>query len=331
MDIRIAFAGLAHNHGRSFLRGMIAVEGVSVVAIYDDFDKEKAAAFGEEFACPVYDDFDEMLEKSGANVLLTADVNAKRPEKIVRAIYAGLDVITDKPMATTREDLDLIEAALKDCPDRRLFLMLTERYTALTWTAKQLIEQGYIGKVSSMIFQRPHRLGAPARGAWMFNSRLYGGILNDIGIHDIDLARYFAGCEVQDVMGAFTANRANPRYTDFEDCGQALLRMADGSSAYLQENWLTPDAFPAHGEVKFIVTGTEGQIEMDVATNTVTAYNNKKKPHKVKLAEPPVSCGMDALLTISDRSHKPLCTEMDAVLATRAALAVQEVAWGYEE
>ena len=327
MDIRIAFAGLAHNHGRSVAQHLVALEGVSIVGIYDDYDKEKAASFGEMFSCPVYDDFEELLEKSGANVLLTADVNAKRPEKIVRAIYQGLDVITDKPMATNFEDLELINAALRDCPDRRLFLLLTERYTSIVHTAKQLIDKGAIGKVVSMVLQRPHRLNAPARGAWMFDSRLYGGIINDIGIHDIDLARYFTGCEVQDVLASFTANRNTPRYTDFEDCGQCMLRMADGSAAYVHVNWMTPDAFPSHGEVTFVVTGTEGQIFIDVTKNTVTLYNNKRKPHKVALVEPENDCVMDALLYFTNREHKPLLTSADAVNATETALAAQALAW----
>ncbi len=327
MDIRIAFAGLAHNHGRSVLEALSRLEGVSVVGIYDDTDAAKAAEFGTLFNTTVYTDFDELLRSSGANVLLTADVNAKRPEKIIRALRAGLDVITDKPMATNFDDLEAIEQALRECPDRKLFLLLTERYTALVETAKKLIDGGEIGRVVSMVLQRPHRLNEPKRPAWMFESRLYGGIINDIGVHDIDLARWFAGCEVEEVVAAFTANRANPAHTDFEDCGQCLLRMADGSAAYVHVNWMTPDAFPAHGETRFVITGTEGQLELDVATNTLTAYNNKKKPHKVKLAEPEVSCGEDALRAFSDPAYKPRITSMDAVMATRVALTAQALAW----
>ena len=105
------------------------------------------------------------------------------------------------------------------------------------------------------------------------------------------------------------------------------LRMADGSAAYVHVNWMTPDAFPSHGDVTFVVTGTEGQIFIDVTKNTVTLYNHKRKPHKVALVEPENDCVMDALLYFTNREHKPLLTSADAVNATEAALAAQALAW----
>lgn len=327
MDIRIAFAGLAHNHGMSFLRGSLKIPGVSVVGVYDDNDRNRAEKAAAELGCKAYDDLDELFTESGANTLLTADINAKRPEKIIRALDAGLDVITDKPMATTLEDLNEIQEAVIRNPERRLFLLLTERYSPLVNTAKTIIDSGEIGTIVSMILMRPHRLSVETRPAWMFDSRLYGGIINDIGVHDIDLCRWFTGCEVDDVLSAFTANRRNGRYTDFEDCGQVMMKMKDGSAAYVHVNWLTPDAFPAHGETRFIITGTKGQIEIDMASGRITMYSDKKKPRQVHPKPCEFGCAMDAYTSFSDRARKPLITSMDGVNATRAALVAQQVAW----
>ena len=62
MDIRIAFAGLAHNHGRSVAQHLVQLEGVSIVGIYDDYDKEKAATVKSGYL-PVLDEV--LKEKKG--------------------------------------------------------------------------------------------------------------------------------------------------------------------------------------------------------------------------------------------------------------------------
>ena len=52
--------------------------------------------------------------------------------------------------------------------------------------AGQLIEQGAIGKVVQVMGTGPHRLNAGGRPDWFFNHQQYGGILCDIGSHQIE-------------------------------------------------------------------------------------------------------------------------------------------------
>ena len=323
-SIKIAMAGLAHPHGTGFLKKALTFDGVSVVGFYDNDNIDNARAASETFGAPLYTDLDALLS-SGANMLLTARINCDKPEYIIRALEAGLGVVADKPMATRLEDLDRIEAAAKKS-GAPLYLMLTERFDNAVYTAKKLIDRGIIGSIAQQYLVRPHRLRPEGRPDWMFHSGQYGGIINDIGVHDIDLARFFSGSEVRRILASYTSNARFPQYHDFCDNGMTLFEMCDGSSATVAVNWLTPDMYHAHGDVRFCLTGTGGFIEISTVAQTVRVYTDSEKEHYVPVEACPLSCEQDALNKMADWAYSSVITTADGIAATRAALLAQRAA-----
>lgn len=323
-EIKIAMAGLAHSHGTGFLKKALTYEGVSVVGFYDNDNIENARAASEAFGAPVFTDLGALLS-SGANMLLTARINCDKPEYIIKALDAGLGVVADKPMATRLEDLDKIEAAAKKS-GAPLYLMLTERFDSAVYTAKKLIDRGDIGFIAQQYLVRPHRLRPEGRPAWMFRSEQYGGIINDIGVHDIDLARFFSGSEVKRVLASYASNARFPQYADFCDNGMTLFEMCDGSSATVAVNWLTPDMYRAHGDVRFCLTGTKGFIEISTVGQTVRVYTDTEPEHFAELQACPLSCEEDALNKMADWDYRSVITTADSIHATRAALLAQQAA-----
>src|SRR5690625_7411451 len=61
--------------------------------------------------------------------------------------------------------------------------------------AGQLIEEGAIGKVLQVTGFGPHRLNAPSRTDWFFEKEKYGGILCDIGSHQIEQFLFLSCCQ----------------------------------------------------------------------------------------------------------------------------------------
>ena len=328
-DVKIAMAGLAHVHGTGFLKKALTFEGVSVVGFYDNDNPENARAASEEFGAPVYTDRDALLS-SGANMLLTARINCDKPEYIIRALEAGLGVVADKPMATRMEDVDAIEAAAKKS-GAPLYLMLTERFGEAICTAKKLIDEGAIGTVAQQYLVRPHRLHPTKRPAWMYDHARYGGIISAIGVHDVDLARFFSGQEVKSILASHTANARHPQFTDFWDTGMTMMEMADGSVATVAVNWLTPDEYHAHGDTRFYITGTRGYIEVSTVNKTVRFYSDTEKEQYVPVSPLPMTVEEDALNAMSDWSYRPAVTTHDSIEATRATLLAQIAADNYRK
>ena len=214
METKIAMAGLAHGHGIGFLSAALKLNGVSVTGFYDNVNKESAQEASVKFNAPVYDSLDDLIYSSGANTLITAAINSDKADIIVKAIDAGINIISDKPRVTTVDDLHRVTDALERNKQVKLYLMLSERYNPVVVTAKKLIDAGEIGSVVGIINMRPHRLRPQGRPDWMFNSRQYGGIINDIGVHDIDIAVWLANSDVDEILAASVSNK---RFTDIHD------------------------------------------------------------------------------------------------------------------
>lgn len=323
MEIKIAMAGLAHGHGIGFLGSALKDDSVSVTGFYDNENPVSAKEASKMFNAPVYNNLEELIKDSGANTLLTAAINSDKADIIVKAIDAGLNIVSDKPLVTTMEDLDRISDALGKNKNVKLYLMLSERYNPVLHTAKKLIDAGEIGQLVNIINMRPHRLSPQERPDWMFDSKQYGGIINDIGVHDIDVAVWLSGSEVDEILAASVSNKRFTEFDDFDDNGEAMLRLKNGCIVFILESWLTPKKYPHHGEMKFIIHGTKGQIIADPQNNKVTLYSDTKEEHDVEIVCPEETYVSDPIKYFSVPAHNAVVTTQDALRAQKAALECQ--------
>lgn len=123
------------------------------------------------------------------------------------------------------------------------------------------MRQGAIGRVLQTIGVGPHRERG-ARPDWFYQRHRYGGILCDIGIHQIEQFLYFTGNTAASVVASQVANYQHPHAPEFEDFGDAMLRGENGATGYFRCDWFTPDGLSAWGDGRLTILGTEGYIEL---------------------------------------------------------------------
>ena len=128
--------------------------------------------------------------------------------------------------------------------------------------AGELIEQGAIGRVIQVIGLGPHRLSAPSRPAWFFEREKYGGILCDIGSHQIEQFLFYSGAKDARVVRSQVANYNHPAYPELEDFGDAMLVADNGATNYFRVDWFTPDGLSTWGDGRTVILGTDGYIEL---------------------------------------------------------------------
>ncbi len=128
--------------------------------------------------------------------------------------------------------------------------------------AGQLIKDGAIGRVLQVTSVAPHRLNAPSRSDWFFEREKYGGILCDIGSHQIEQFLHYANVDEAEVVCSQIANHNNPQYPELEDFGDAVLRGSNGATLYFRVDWFTPDGMGVWGDGRTFIMGTEGSIEL---------------------------------------------------------------------
>ena len=139
--------------------------------------------------------------------------------------------------------------------------------------AGQLIEQGAIGRVIQVIGMGPHRLAAGGRPSWFFEKEHYGGILCDIGSHQIEQFLFYTGARDAAVVRSQVGNYNHPQYPELEDFGDAMLVGDNGATQYFRVDWFTPDGLRTWGDGRTFILGTDGYIELrkyiNIGTETV--------------------------------------------------------------
>jgi predicted dehydrogenase len=174
---------------------------------------------------------------------------------------AGKDYFTDKAPLTTLEQLEAAKAKVRET-GRKYAVYYSERlHVESAVFAGQLIEQGAIGRVIQVIGLGPHRLGAGGRPDWFFKREKYGGILCDVGSHQIEQFLYYAGAKDATIVHSQIANYNNPQYPELEDFGDATLVADNGATGYFRVYWFTPDGLQMWGDGRTFILGTDGFIE----------------------------------------------------------------------
>ena len=201
---------------------------------------------------------------------------------------AGKDYFTDKAPLTTLAQLEAARAAVART-GRKYAVYYSERiHVEDAVFAGQLIEQGAIGQVLQVIGLGPHRLSAPSRPDWFFIKERYGGILCDIGSHQIEQYLSYSGAKDAAIVTSQIANYAHPEYPELDDFGDAVLLGDNGTTNYFRVDWFTPDGLSTWGDGRTLILGTKGYIEqrkyIDVATgkdggNHVILVNGEKETH----------------------------------------------------
>jgi len=230
--------------------------------VYDP-DPAKAAAFAKRYPqVQIAEDEQQILQDPEVKLVAGAAVPSERCALGLRVMDHGKDYFTDKCPFTT---LDQLEQARKKVAETGLkyAVYYSERlHVESAVHAGDLIKDGAIGRVLQVLGLGPHRLNAPSRPQWFFEKAKSGGILTDIGSHQIEQFLYFAGCRDAEVVSSRVANYNHKEYPELEDFGDANLIGDNGATNYFRVDWFTPDGLSTWGDGRTLILGTEGYIEL---------------------------------------------------------------------
>ncbi len=265
------FSAMALDHGHIYgmCNGLIEA-GATLKYVYDP-DPDKVARFLKAFpqAIPAQSK-QEVLSDQDTRLVAAAAITNLRCPLGLEVMEAGKDYFTDKAPLTTLAQLAQARETVKRT-GRKYMVYYSERlHVESAVYAGDLIRQGAIGQVLQVIGLGPHRLNAPARPEWFFVREQYGGILCDIGSHQIEQFLYYTGARDATITSSQIANYAHPQYPELDDFGDCMLLGDNGCTGYFRVDWFTPDGLRSWGDARTLILGSEGYIELrkyiDVAT-----------------------------------------------------------------
>lgn len=111
-------------------------------------------AYAKEFMkvkCPTYLDFDKALLETKPDLVIVTTVDSTHHEFIVKALKAGADVITEKPMTTDEDKTQVILDAEK-ASRRKLLVGFNYRWSPYVTKIKELLTEKSIGDITSVDF-----------------------------------------------------------------------------------------------------------------------------------------------------------------------------------
>lgn len=277
--IRVAVIGCGSIAKHRHIPEYAANEAVMLVA-FCDIVKERAEAYAEKYGGTAYTDYKELLAKEKPDAVSICLPNALHAPASIAAAQAGAHVLCEKPMATSAEEAQAMIDAAKE---NGVYLMIghNQRFMPPHVKAKQILQQGYLGKVltfrTSFGHPGPERWSVDGRGSWFFRKpEAYVGAMGDLGVHKSDLIRWLLDDEVSEV-GAFVGT-LHKEGTEVDDNSTCILRMKSGAIGTLVASWTyykgedNSTVLWCENGVMKIGTHPDDQVIVELRDGTVERY-----------------------------------------------------------
>ncbi|MGU3415635.1 Gfo/Idh/MocA family protein [Enterobacteriaceae bacterium C34A] len=255
-----AAAALDHGHIYGMCNGLLEA-GAELKWVWDP-DPAKIDKFVQQYPqVQVADSLETLLSDPQVKLIAGAGVPSERCPLGLKVMAAGKDYFVDKAPLTTLEQLEDARAMVAKT-GRKYAVYYSERlHVESAVFAGQLVKQGAIGQVIQTLGTGPHREGE-GRPGWFYEKRYFGGILCDIGSHQIEQFLFYTSNEEARIVASQTRNVSHPQYPQFEDFGDAMLAGANGATGYFRCDWFTPSGLSTWGDGRLTLLGTEGYIEI---------------------------------------------------------------------
>jgi predicted dehydrogenase len=256
-----AAAYLDHGHIYGQTKGLIEAGG-TLTAVYEPSEAKRTQYLNQFGGIKVVEDFSQLLEDPKLALIASAAIPDQRGPIGLKVMESGKDYFTDKPPFTTFDQLAAAQSACAQTRQKHWVYFAERIHNEAAWHAGELIEQGAIGRVLHVTNLAPHRLSKDTRPEWFFNKQQYGGIITDLGSHQVEQFLTYAQCASAEITHARVANLNNPDKPGLQDFGEFTITDNNGASFFSRVDWFTPAGSEVWGDGRTFIVGTTGVMEI---------------------------------------------------------------------
>lgn len=204
--MRIGIIGLGGWGASGHLNAFLSSPHAEIVAVCDVVPgraDEVAQQFDVESA---FTDYRDLLRLPNLDAVDIATPNKFHREITLAALAAGKHVLCEKPLALTVEHAqEMTDAAAK--AGVHAAVNFVHRFVPSARYVKQLIDEGALGKIyhCNLVYEQGWLTDPHFPRTWRLDASVAGtGVLGDLGVHLIDLARWWLSTEITSVSGRLT-------------------------------------------------------------------------------------------------------------------------------
>ncbi len=271
--LRVAVIGCGSIAQHRHLPEYKSNENVELIAVCD-INEERALVVAEKYGVKAYRNYEELLSSGSVDAVSVCTPNYLHAPISIAALKAGIHVLCEKPMATSKEEAEAMIAASKES-GKKLMIGHNQRFVPSHQKARQLIRSGEIGKIYS--FRTAFGHGGPegwsvdGKESWFFQKeKAFVGAMGDLGVHKTDLLRFVLGEEIIEV-GSFVETSAKD-FADVDDNAVCILKTESGAIGTLAASW----AYVSKEDNSTIIYGEKAilRLEDDPTNSLVVQYAN---------------------------------------------------------
>jgi len=311
--IGVGFMGELHT------RVLVDMPDVDVVGVVDA-NVNRAKEVASRYGIPFHSNRpEELLGQVQAVVIASPETTHK--EHAILALDAGCHVFLEKPLADTIGAGEEIAARAEKEKSRCLFMVgyilrFDPRYVA----GKKAMAR--IGNVTAFHVRRRASIEVPQRVKNWTHPLFY------MGVHDIDMLRWYAEDEISQVYGMASFKLLGERVPDVV---VATLRFQSGAVATLETNWVLPPEFKAPLESRIEAFGSEGMVTVESLDQGVrycfkgSGYEFPDVLHWPEIhghIEGDLKRELEHFIRCVKTGEEPLVTVKDGLESLRVALAI---------
>jgi predicted dehydrogenase len=230
--LRVVLVG-AGSMGRAWRDVLEAAPDIELAGIADlDGSTARAAADALGRPVPVGTDAVALAASTGARAVVDATVPEAHHPVTTEALFAGLDVLGEKPAAdTVAKALSL--AAASQVTGRLFMVSQSRRWNPQLFALRAMAEDlGALGTLTTEFFRAPHFGG--------FREEMAHPLLVDMAIHAFDAARFVLGAEP---VSAYCETHDPPWSWYAGDAAATAVFAFDGGARYTYTgSWCSPGA-----------------------------------------------------------------------------------------
>jgi predicted dehydrogenase len=327
--VRLGFVG-AGAITRRHLDILTAHADAEVAAICD-LDTDRAQATAEPLEARAYAHWRTMLDEETLDALFVCTPPESHAEPAVAALGRDLHVYLEKPLARALADGEAIVSAWEESAavcavgyQWRSLDLLDNLRSALRGETPGMLLSRSIGPTEGARGDLA-QAGAGESGSWFADPRRSGGILFELGSHDIDLQLALGGPveSVQAAAGSGLLALGGASSSPLDDAVAAILRFTSGGLGVVQVAWTEAQEPPVY--TLDVLTETAAlQLDLDPffrlygrAGEVEVAAESETGPREAALA--------GFLAAAGTRSREAVaCSPADALSTLRVALACEQ-------
>ncbi|MFV0252559.1 MAG: Gfo/Idh/MocA family protein [Beutenbergiaceae bacterium] len=313
--LRVVQAGAGHM-GRMWLTAIAQTPDVELVGLVDiDPDAARTAAQETGFgSVTVGADLIDVARASGAEAVIDVTVPQAHHPLTTAALFAGLPVLGEKPVAQTLPEALSLAAAAR-VTGVKFVVSQSRRYNAQAFAYREHVRTlGEVGTAVVQFSKAPHFPG--------FREQMEYPLLIDMAIHQFDLARFLLGrdpvsvwCDSFNPPGSWYAGDA---------AATAAFEMSGGQRFVFTGSWVAP-GLETSWNGSWRITGSLGSALWD-GDHDPLVETTGDAPSRAVVPGESVAGALAAFVAGLRGGHPMMCEVHDNVLSLAMVFAAIESA-----